>query len=78
MLAVVFPGQGSQAIGMATDFAREHPLAREVFEEADEAFGGPLSKLIAEGPEDELQRTEITQPAIEPACRWAWCWSGAN
>ena len=67
MLAVVFPGQGSQAIGMATDFAREHAAARQVLEEADDAFGGPLSRLIAEGPESELQRTEITQPAIVAA-----------
>lgn len=72
MLAVVFPGQGSQAVGMSTDFAAAHPAAREVFEEADEAFGGPLSKLIAEGPESELQRTEITQPAIVTASIAAW------
>ncbi len=52
---------------MATDFAAAHESARRVFEEADEAFGGPLSRLIAEGPESELQKTEITQPAIVTA-----------
>ncbi len=64
MLAVVFPGQGSQSVGMAGEFLRAEPAARRVFEEADEAFGGPLSKLISEGPESELQQTEVTQPAI--------------
>jgi [acyl-carrier-protein] S-malonyltransferase len=64
MYAVVFPGQGSQAVGMAADFAAAHKEAREVFEAADEAFGGPLSHWISEGPEAELRRTEITQPAI--------------
>ncbi|MEE9280880.1 MAG: ACP S-malonyltransferase [Myxococcota bacterium] len=64
MLAVVFPGQGSQAVGMARDFVRAEPAARQVLEEADAAFGGSLSKLIAEGPESELQQTEVTQPAI--------------
>ncbi len=64
MLAVVFPGQGSQAVGMAADFVRAEPAARQVFEEADEAFGAPLSRLISEGPESELQQTEITQPAL--------------
>lgn len=64
MLAVVFPGQGSQVVGMAADFVRAEPAARRVFEEADEAYGGPLSKLISEGPESQLQQTEVTQPAI--------------
>ncbi len=64
MLAVVFPGQGSQAVGMAVDFVRAEPAARQVFEEADEAYGAPLSKLISEGPESELQQTEVTQPAL--------------
>lgn len=64
MYSIVFPGQGSQSVGMAVDFADVNAAAREVFEEADAAFGGDLSKLIAEGPEEELRRTEITQPAI--------------
>lgn len=64
MFAIVFPGQGSQSVGMAVDFARRYAVARAVFEEADEAFGGPLSRLIAEGPESALRSTEVTQPAI--------------
>jgi [acyl-carrier-protein] S-malonyltransferase len=64
MYSIVFPGQGSQSIGMAVDFAERDAAARAVFEEADAAFGGDLSKRIAEGPEAELRRTEITQPAI--------------
>jgi len=64
MLAIVFPGQGSQTVGMATDFVRESSAAQRVFEEADEATGVPLSRWIAEGPEEVLQRTEVTQPAV--------------
>lgn len=64
MLAVVFPGQGSQAVGMATDFAARHPEARAVFEEADAALGVPISHWIGQGPEATLRRTEVTQPAI--------------
>jgi [acyl-carrier-protein] S-malonyltransferase len=64
MLAIVFPGQGSQAIGMALDFARSDPAAARVFEEAEAAFGGGLLARIESGPESELARTEITQPAI--------------
>jgi len=64
MFAVVFPGQGSQAVGMAQDFADAFPEARAVLDAADEAFGGPLSSWMANGPEEQLRRTEITQPAI--------------
>jgi [acyl-carrier-protein] S-malonyltransferase len=64
MFAIVFPGQGSQVVGMASDFAEAHPEARAVLDAADEAFGGPLSTWIAEGPEERLRRTEITQPAV--------------
>ena len=49
---------------MACDFVRSEPIARQVFEEADEAYGAPLSKLISEGPESELQQTQVTQPAL--------------
>lgn len=63
-LAFVFPGQGSQVVGMGRAFFEDEPLARAVFDEADEALGFPLSKVILEGPEEELRRTEITQPAI--------------
>ena len=64
MLAVVFPGQGSQVVGMSADFADRFPESQSVFEAADRAFGGPLSEWIRSGPEDTLRRTEVTQPAI--------------
>ena len=72
MLAVVFPGQGSQAIGMALDFARAHDAARETFKEAEEAFGGGLLERIESGPAEELARTEITQPAVLAASVAIW------
>lgn len=64
MLAVVFPGQGAQQVGMASDFAERFEEARTVLEAADEAFGGPLSRWMREGPEERLRRTEVTQPAV--------------
>ncbi len=64
MLALVFPGQGAQEVGMGRDVADASPAAREVFEQADLALGLPLSRLCFEGPEDQLLRTEIQQPAI--------------
>jgi [acyl-carrier-protein] S-malonyltransferase len=63
-IALLFPGQGSQAVGMGKDLAEKYPIARQTFEEADEALGYKLSQLCFEGPEDELRLTEITQPAI--------------
>jgi [acyl-carrier-protein] S-malonyltransferase len=62
--AFIFPGQGTQSLGMGRGLAHEFPEARLVFEEADEALGKRLSTLCFEGPEDELMRTENTQPAI--------------
>jgi [acyl-carrier-protein] S-malonyltransferase len=64
IIALLFPGQGSQAIGMGKDLFDKYPLARQTFDEADEALGIKLSKLCFEGPEDQLRLTEITQPAI--------------
>ena len=62
--AFLFPGQGSQTVGMGRDLYDQYPSARLVFEEADAALGFPLSKLIFEGPDDQLKLTEHTQPAI--------------
>lgn len=63
-IALLFPGQGSQTVGMGRAFYDSSPAARAVFEEADDALGFALSKLIFEGPEDQLKLTEHTQPAI--------------
>ncbi|HVJ08659.1 MAG TPA: ACP S-malonyltransferase [Acidisarcina sp.] len=63
-LAFLFPGQGSQSVGMGRDLYEKFPIARQVFEEADEALGFSLSKLCFEGPEEQLRLTEFTQPAI--------------
>jgi len=64
MIAYIFPGQGSQAVGMGRELAENYPAARAVFAEADEALGFSLSRLCFEGPAEELQLTEHTQPAI--------------
>jgi [acyl-carrier-protein] S-malonyltransferase len=64
MLAWLFPGQGSQSVGMAKDLLASSAAAREVFERADAALGEPLSKLIMEGPEADLTLTANAQPAI--------------
>jgi len=63
-LAVIFPGQGSQAVGMGTDLADSFAAAREVFQEVDEALKQNLSRLLREGPEDQLTLTENAQPAL--------------
>jgi [acyl-carrier-protein] S-malonyltransferase len=63
-IAFIFPGQGSQAAGMGKDLTEKYPVARQTFEEADDALGYKLSQVCFEGPEDQLRLTEITQPAI--------------
>src|ERR1700691_2047343 len=63
-IAFIFPGQGSQAVGMGKDLAQQYPIARQTFDEADQALGYKLSQLCFEGPEEQLRLTEITQPAI--------------
>lgn len=63
-VAWLFPGQGSQAVGMGVALAEAEPAAKAVLQEADAALGFPLSKLMAEGPEETLKLTEHTQPAI--------------
>lgn len=64
MVGLLFPGQGSQVVGMGRDLADAWPEARRTFEEADETLGFALSKLAWEGPEAELTATSVAQPAI--------------
>jgi len=71
-IVFLFPGQGSQAVGMGKELADKYPVARRTFEEADEALGYKLSELCFEGPEEKLKLTEITQPAILTASVAAW------
>ncbi|MBT5649008.1 MAG: ACP S-malonyltransferase, partial [Rhodospirillaceae bacterium] len=62
--AFVFPGQGSQAVGMGQELVAAFSVARETLEEIDDALGQNLSKLMAQGPAEELQLTENAQPAL--------------
>ena len=71
-IAFLFPGQGSQYVGMGKDFSEKYPIARQTFEEVDEALGIKLSELCFEGPEDQLRLTENTQPAILTVSVAAW------
>jgi [acyl-carrier-protein] S-malonyltransferase len=70
--ALLFPGQGSQSVGMGKELAEQYPAARRTFDEADEALGYKLSQLCFEGPEEKLRMTEITQPAILTVSAAAW------
>ena len=64
MFSVIFPGQGSQIVGMGKEFFEKHEIVKKLFKEADEILGFGLSKIILEGPKDELDLTINTQPAI--------------
>ena len=64
MFSVIFPGQGSQIVGMGKEFHDKFDLVKNLFKEADETLGFHLSKLILEGPKDELDLTVNTQPAV--------------
>jgi [acyl-carrier-protein] S-malonyltransferase len=72
-IGLLFPGQGSQAVGMGKDLAERFPEAREVFERADDALGVSLTRLMWEGPAEELTLTRNTQPALlaHSAAVWA-------
>lgn len=63
-IAYLFPGQGSQFVGMGLDLYQNYPIARKVYDEADDILGFRLSRLCFEGPQDELDKTENTQPAV--------------
>lgn len=78
-LAFVFPGQGSQSVGMLNAIAAEFPLAKETVAEASQALGYDLWDVIANGPEDKLNQTQITQPAMLVAGVALWrVWSAQN
>jgi len=64
MFSVIFPGQGSQVVGMGKEFYDKFDIVKKLFKEADETLNFPISKLILEGPKDELDLTANTQPAI--------------
>ena len=63
-IAFLFPGQGSQKVGMGKDFYDSYACAKKVFEEADEALGFSITKMCFEGPEEDMRLTKYTQPAI--------------
>ena len=75
-LAFVFPGQGSQSVGMLNDLASRHSCIKETIEEASDALRYDVWQLISEGPETQLNQTEYTQPALmaaDVACWRLWC-----
>ncbi|RFF32201.1 ACP S-malonyltransferase [Wenzhouxiangella sediminis] len=70
--AMLFPGQGSQSVGMLAALAERHARVRETFEEAGEVLGTDLWQLVGNGPEEQLNRTEITQPAVLAGAIAVW------
>ena len=64
MFSVIFPGQGSQIIGMGKEFYDKYEIVKNLFKKADDVLGLSLSKMILEGPKDQLDLTKNTQPAI--------------
>jgi [acyl-carrier-protein] S-malonyltransferase len=70
--AFLFPGQGSQFAGMGKSLAENFPAARHVFQQADDALGLPISRMCFEGPDEDLKRTENTQPAMVAVSVAAW------
>lgn len=71
-LAFVFPGQGSQKVGMLGDFAQSYPIVTETFAEASEVLGYDLWQLVQNGPQEELNMTEVTQPALLTSSVATW------
>src|SRR3990170_3608823 len=71
-LAFVFPGQGSQSVGMLNALAAEYPLVKETFAEASQALGYDLWSVVEQGPEDRLNQTQVTQPAMLAAGVAVW------
>lgn len=71
-LGFMFPGQGSQSVGMLGDLAERHPVVRATFDEAGDAIGRPLWEIVSTGPDSELVRTENTQPALLAASIAVW------
>ena len=64
MKALIFPGQGSQSVGMGQELYKNFDLVKKIFKDADEKLNYPISKIILEGPEADLKLTKNTQPAI--------------
>ena len=64
MFSVIFPGQGSQIVGMGKEFFSKYKIVKKLFQEADEALNFSISKIILEGPKEDLDLTAVTQPAI--------------
>ena len=64
MNAILFPGQGSQVVGMGTEFYKNFKIVKEIFKEADDKLNYKISKIILEGPDNDLRLTKNTQPAI--------------